>query len=58
MSSSIIERPASKPIKVDVVRLEQLFLESKFFETNTDTIIKDYIYNPQKRIIAWFDHLL
>jgi len=52
MSSSIIERPASKPIKVDVVRLEQLFLESKFFETNTDTIIKDYIYNPQKRIIA------
>ena len=41
----------SKPIKVNVTRISQIFENSNPYKPLT-TVIKDYVYTEQKRIIA------
>lgn len=50
--NSVLERPETKPVKVSVTRLEQIFQNSNPDKSNADIIIKDYVYTPEKRIIA------
>lgn len=42
----------TKPIKVNVVRIQEIFQNSNPYKTGISGIIKDYIYVDQKRVIA------
>jgi len=41
-----------KPIKVDVVRIEEVFHNTCLYRSRFNSVIKDYLYIPQKRVIA------
>lgn len=45
-------KSVSKPIKVAVTRLEEVFEETNPFPIPQQNVIKDYVYCNQKRIIA------
>ncbi|EKE02537.1 MAG: hypothetical protein ACD_20C00363G0003 [uncultured bacterium] len=42
----------TKPIKVNVVRIQEIFQNTNPYKTGISRIIKDYIYVDQKRVIA------
>ncbi|MDD3014840.1 MAG: hypothetical protein PHC34_14150 [Candidatus Gastranaerophilales bacterium] len=45
-------KPVSRPVKVNVVRMEDIFQNSNPYESFLQPIIKDYIYIESRVIIA------
>lgn len=44
---------ATKPIKVSVVRIQEIFeIENEYTPINHSGVIKDYVYSSEKRVIA------
>jgi len=41
-----------KPLKVKTVRIEDIFEHVNYHADSDERIIKDYVYYPQKRVIA------
>ena len=49
--NNLAVRNASKPIKVSVTRISQIFENTNPYKP-VQSVIKDYVYTEQRRIIA------
>jgi len=50
--NNLVSRMVTKPIKVSVVRIEEVFQNTNPYKRTISGIIKDYVYVDQKRVIA------
>lgn len=50
--SNLALRVIERPIKVDVVRIENIFQNTNPYKFAITGIIKDYVYVDQKKVIA------
>ena len=42
----------NKPIKCTLTKIEETFNETETYTNKNTSILKNYVYNPQKRLIA------
>lgn len=49
---NLFTKEVSSPIKVNVTRIADFFKDTDPYIPCNNMVIKDYIYTPQKRIIA------
>ena len=45
-------KPQARPVKVNVTRIMEIFENTDTYRYASSPIIKDYVYSPEKRIIA------